>query len=583
MLTIEGLTDGQWTYHYRIDGIDIPDPCGTNFIGAEKWGDVSRLSTPYQTLITEDDFDWEDDVHPHLPWNELFIYRLHVRGFTIHKSSKVKNKGTFDGILEKLPYLQSLGVTAIELMPAYEFEEIELAGGLQQFPTGRTNYWGYNRSYYYAPKASFAGKAFAPTAFKELVKVLHKVGIEVFMEFYFTPEMSTQQVLDILRYWRMTYHIDGFRILGNVHLPTIANEPLLANTRLFADSWVSCDSEPTPNFRQYLHSVSTGKIIETNPKATSSTSLVKKRKSYGHLAYIHNGFQVDIRRFLRGDEGMIGSFTLRMRENPQDIHIVHYLASNNGFTLKDTFTYEQKHNEINGEQNRDGINDNYSFNCGEEGPSSNRLVNQKRKTQIFNALTLLFLSQGVPLVQAGDEMGHTQYGNNNAWCQDNTISWIDWKDLRKNKDIFDFFNFLVKLRQNHFVFRNPLPLTQSDTKGYGLPDISFHGLEPWRPNFDPFCRQSAVLYEGRYAKQSDGTADETFYLLCNMYWIPSEFWLPSTEEGQEWRLVFSTASKNKKNLPSIEKPLPLKSQKRLMVESRGIVLLVSRKVENETE
>lgn len=578
MLTIEGLTDGQWSYYYRVDGIDIPDPCGQNFIGANKWGDVSRLSTPYKTLLTLDQFDWEDDKNPNLPWNELFIYRLHVRGFTIHKSSKVKNKGTFAGIIEKLPYLQSLGITAIELMPAYEFEEIELTGGLHQFPTGRTNYWGYNRSYYYAPKAAYAGKEFAPDSFKELVKTFHKAEIEVFMEFYFTPETSTQQVLDILRYWRINYHIDGFHILGNAHLPTIAADPLLANTRLFADTWTGCDSEPTPNFRQYLHSVSTGKVVKNHyEELTTPLPPVNKKKSNEHLAYIHNGFQIDIRRFLRGDEGMIGSFTMRMRENPQDIHVVHYLATNNGFTLKDNFTYEGKHNEINGEQNRDGVNDNFSFNCGEEGPCTSRLVNQLRKTQIFNALSLLFLSQGIPLIQAGDEMGHTQYGNNNAWCQDNTISWLDWKDLRKNREIFQFFNFLVGLRKSHPVFRNPLPLTQSDPKGYGLPDISFHGLEPWRPNFDPFCRQSAILYEGRYAT----TTDETFYLLCNMYWIPSEFWLPSLKEGYEWRMVFSTGAKNKKGLPSLENPLKLKHQKRLMVESRGIVLLVMRKKETD--
>ncbi|KIR02169.1 Glycogen debranching enzyme [Lachnospiraceae bacterium TWA4] len=498
VLIIAGLEKRGWSYHFRINGKDLPDPYGRNFIGTSIWADVSRLESPYRTLIIEDSFNWEEDNLPNHAWNDLFIYRLHVRGFTIHKSSKVRNKGTFAGVVEKLPYLQSIGVTAIELMPVYEFEEIEQTPLPHRRPTGQINYWGYTSSHYYAPKASYAGKSskgFAPTAFKELVKAFHKAGIEVFLEFFFTKETPAWMALDILRYWKITYHIDGFRILGHANLEAIAGDPLFANTRLFADNWTNCE------------------------------------KQTHNLAISNIGFQTDIRRFLRGDEGMIGSLSKRMRENSEDLPIVHYLASNNGFTLKDTFTYEKRHNEINGEQNRDGMNDNYSFNCGEEGPSTNRLVNHIRKSQIFNALTLLFLSQSIPLIQSGDEMGRTQYGNNNAWCQDNTISWIDWKDLRKNKEVFNFFQFIVNLRKNHLVFHNSNVLTQTDPKGYGIPDISFHGLEPWRPNFDPFCRQCGILYSGQYACDADGNPDYDFYLLCNMYWIPSEFLLPRPKKG----------------------------------------------------
>ena len=514
-MTVSGDFSGLF-YCFEIDGKRFPDPYGKRFTNREVWGDLDQAQRLQLSPLEVSPFDWEQDQLPQIPYEDTIIYRMHCRGFTRHSSSGVKDKGTFRGIMEKIPYLKELGITAVELLPVNEFQEVIMPEyvpgnpfGVDK-PTGKLNYWGYGPGFYFSPKASFAsGESDPGIEFKNLVKALHKEGIELITELYFTGKEPASFVLDVVRFWANEFHVDGIHLAGFPPLDILRDDPYLSRIKLIAGSW----GERPGGGRK-------------------------------HLGECNDGFLVDMRRVLKGDEDQMKNLAFRSRRNPADHGIINYMATTNGFTMMDMVSYDTRHNEGNGENNRDGNPYNYSWNCGAEGPTKRKTVLELRKKQLRNAFLLLFLSQGTPLILAGDEFGNSQSGNNNAYCQDNEVSWLNWNLRKKNQDLFDFVKALIAFRKAHPVFHMPKEPRLMDYLACGLPDMSYHGVRAWCPEFDNFRRQLGVLFCGEYAVKPDGTKDKSFYVVYNMHWEPHVFDLPNRKEGKSWYVVFHTDAKD---------------------------------------
>lgn len=490
------------------------------------------------------DFDWEGDVCPKLPYEKCVCYLLHVRGFTRHPSSGVEHRGCFAGLTEKLPYLKKLGVTTVELQPAYEFLEVpsreeqerELPSSLpermspnrgelgdmekklseqilpeRKLPQQRLNYWGYKKGFYYAPKESYAGGADASLEFRDMIKAFHRSGMEIILQFYFPGDFPQQEIPEILRFWVINYHVDGFHLMGE-RLPVtmIASDAALSDTKLW---YYDFD----------LDNIYGG-----------------SKPEYRNLASCQDDYMYEMRRFLKGDEDTLESALCHMRRNPEKEGKINYFTNYYGFTMMDMVSYDRKHNEENGEDNRDGNSVNASWNCGAEGPSRRRQIMALRRRQIRNALTMLFLSQGTPLLFMGDEFGNSQRGNNNPYCQDNEIAWLDWRNLEKNRDIMEFTASLASLRREHPILRQEKELRIMDYLSCGYPDLSYHGESAWRPCVDPYRRHIGLMYCGKYAQRDGGGEDDFFYAAVNMHWEPHEFALPRLPRDREWRLLFWT-------------------------------------------
>lgn len=486
--------------------------------------------------IYEDNFEWQEDKRPNVNYEDSLIYKLHVRGFTKHSSSKVKNKGTYAGVVEKIPYLKQLGITAVELMPAYDFDEV-LSDG---FGAGRVNYWGYGKAYYFAPKEAYSSKKNGGQVneFKNMVKSLHLAGIEVIMDFYFVPGTNPYVIIDCLRHWVLEYHIDGVHVnMEVVPVGMIKEDPILCMVKIFADMWNVADH-------------------------FSVKGAIKDKR----LAIFNDDFMVNVRRFIKSDEGQTGEIAEKLKRNPAGCGVINYLANHYTFTLMDTVSYERKHNEENGENNSDGTDYNYSWNCGVEGATRKKKIKDLRIKQIKNALTILFLSQGTPMLYAGDEMGRSQEGNNNPYCQDNETSWINWNLLKTNKEIFDYVENLISFRKKHKLLHLKEEPKHTDYLSKGIPDMSFHGTEPWRVDFSYGSRQLAVLYNGSY-----GENEKSIYAAFNMYWEDIDFNIPASGEGDCWKGVFITESGV--NLDEII------SDRKIKVPARTIVVL---EAENKT-
>ncbi|MBR5267554.1 MAG: alpha-amylase, partial [Lachnospiraceae bacterium] len=431
-------------YGFVADGTWFVDPYAKAVTGRKVWGSVEEVTGEWPSVrarVTDPTFNWDTDKKPSIPYADTILYRFHVRGLTKHPSSHVRNKGTFAGVVEMIPYFKSLGVTSLELMPVAEFDEVmkdlvpaETPGGNPKLKAnGKLNYWGYGPTFRYVPKAAY-GTGFMPVEieFKIMVKELHDAGLECIPEMYFSGEESIPQVLDVLRYWTEEYHVDGFKLSGVVPKEAIAADPFLKDLKLFADDW-------------------SGVLAKNTKKQTGAgnpdVSVRAKR-----LAEYNDKFQMDMRRILRGDQGMVENLMAWTMKNPTDHAVINFMANTNGFTMMDMVTYDEKHNEANGEDNHDGTNYNASWNCGIEGPTDNEKVNKLRKQQLYNAFLMLLLSQGTPLIMAGDEFGNTQYGNNNAYCQDNEISWLDWNQLEENSELFQVVREFIRFRKEHKLF-----------------------------------------------------------------------------------------------------------------------------------
>ena len=563
-LALDRTDFASFEYNFMIDGKIVTDPNARVITGREKWADRKRAGKPVRGRILSEEFDWEDDVNPEIPYAETILYKLHIRGFTAHASSGVSAHGTYAGVVEKIPYLKELGITAVELMPVTEFDEIMMSSSgsvfhnAKQEPTGYVNYWGYGPSYLYAVKTAYASRETmsAECEFKTLVKELHKAGIECIPEMYFTGKELPGEILSVLRYWVEEYHVDGFHLTGFPDLSLAAEDPFLKRTKLFAENW--------------------NDVMNRRPKqgyVTPGDGAVSVEEK--NLAEYNMQFMEDMRRFLKGDEGMLSAFELRNRRNPMEYAVINYMANTNGFTLMDTVSYDRKHNEKNGEENRDGSDYNYSWNCGAEGPTRKKKIVGLRKQLLKNAYLLLFLSQGVPLLMAGDEFGNSQDGNNNAYCQDNAVSWLNWKLLETNKDQVDFVKRLIAFRKAHKMFHMDREPRIMDYKSCGRPDVSYHGENAWKPEFENFRRQFGILYWGAYAKHPDGTDDVNFYVAYNMHWEPHMFGLPHLPKGAKWRVICNTGDPDVADLLTDGTGKVPKNQMMLAVPPRGIVILES--------
>lgn len=498
-------------------------------------------------VLSDNSFDWENDKILCTPYHKSIIYQLHVRGFTRHSSSNVKAKGTFEGLIEKIPYLKNLGITAVELMPCYEFLEMErkflensmLPMSFQE-EESVLNYWGYKQGYYFAPKFSYCAGNNPVNSFKNLVKEIHKNGIEVIMQFYFPDEVTKAYIADVLRFWACEYHVDGFRLKGNrIPADMIATDPVLAETKLIYSGFPF------------------GEIY-------GNTMPV-----YKNLAVSNENYMYDMRKFLKSDEGMLGAVLHHMKVNPKDHGIIHYFTESSGFTLNDLVSYDRKHNEDNGENNLDGNPYNASWNCGVEGNTKKKAVLELRLKQMKNAVLLHLFSQSTPLLLAGDEFSNSQKGNNNAYCQDNAISWLNWNDIEKNKEFYNFYKDAIAFRKEHSMLCMSKEYTMLDEKAYGYPDLSYHSEEPWKCSYDDLTRHFAMMYYGNYSEDKI-EADTFIYLAVNMHWIPHEFALPKLSKKLKWHLVYDTDS----NICRSEQVL--NKQDKVAVSERSIRVLIAR-------
>ena len=548
------------SYCYEADGRIFTDPNGTVFEGRKSFGNLKDgtriLKTPIgeATAIPESSEAWRQDRALDLPYEDSIIYRLHVRGFTEHHSSGLDHelRGSFQGILEKIPYLEALGVTTLELMPPYEFNEVMLPDyghdnpyEVELRPTGRINYWGFTKdALQLAPKSSFTSDHKNPrNEFRKLVHTLHAHGMEIVVDLYFTSETIPDHIVNVMRYWRIHYHVDGIHLIGAAPYSVIARDPWLSRFKIWADSWQ-------------------GQIPETPTHGAAEAAPGR------YLADYNDGFQNDMRRILKGDESMLPTLMQRVRENPSNRASIQYMANVSGMSLMDVLSYDRKHNEENHEDNRDGTDQNYSWNCGEEGPTRKKSIKLLRKKMWRNAWLLLMLSQGTPLIHAGDEFGQSRLGNNNPYCQDNPTNWLDWRLIDRNRELYDFARYAIQFRKQHPVFHQGTALRQMDYRSVGIPDISFHGENAWRPDSENFRRQLGVMYAGAYA------GDDTFLVLYNMHWEKHSFLLAHPPLGMKWAAVMDTAMEETNGICPEERILP---EERYTVEPRSIVVLKAAK------
>ncbi|MCP4155278.1 MAG: glycogen debranching protein GlgX [bacterium] len=618
-------------YGFRMDGPFEPengfrfnrekilcDPYAKAVSGRDTWGKDPDWNNRFQHrgCIIFDDFDWEDDKPLELPTEELIVYEAHVRSLTCHSSSGVKHPGTFAAIRQKIPYLKELGINCLELMPVYEFDEFENSRISPVSGQRLLNYWGYSSVGFFAPKTGYAatGKyGMQVDELKTLIRDLHQNGIEVILDVVFnhtaegnekgpyislrgidnntyymlTPEgyyynfsgcgntlncnnpIVRNMILDCLRYWASEYHIDGFRfdlaaILGRdqngVPIPnpplleTLAFDPILGKCKLIAEAWDAGGLYQVGSF-----------------------------PSWGRWAEWNGKFRDTARRFLKGDSGMAAEMATRIQGSP-DLYnnqnrgpttSINFVTCHDGFTLMDMVSYNDKHNEANGENNCDGGNDNHSWNCGCEGETDNKDIKDLRNKQVKNAAGLLLLSHGVPMLLAGDEFANTQFGNNNAYCQDNEISWLDWDQKEQNSEIWNFFQKMIAFRKAHPVLKNSTFVRHQDYVGSGYPDISFHGVKPWEPDFSQHSRTFAFLLCGHHAQQGQ-SKDDYIYVVMNMHWEMHHFEMPGLPKKLNWHVFANTDMLPPQDIWGVGNEEKLDNQSGFFVGPRSLVVLVGK-------
>ena len=549
-MTLNGAFDDLY-YAFEADGTRFSDPYGRSFAGRERWGRLSHAKRLLLSPVAEPEFDWQGDRPLHIPYEDCIVYRAHVRGLTKHASSGTEHRGTFRGVVDKIPYFKELGITTLELLPPVEFQEVMMPENVEgnpygtSEPTGRLNYWGYAKAGMFAPKASYADPGTNPvTEFKYMVRELHKAGLEVVPELYFSGKEVPEFVLETVRFWVREYHVDGIHLTGYAPTVLLAKEPYLADTKLWALSW----------------------------EAEKPAAGEKK-----HLGEYNDGFLIDMRRALKGDEEQMSSLIYRNRRNPAETGVLNFMAGTNGFTMMDMVSYDQKHNEANGENNRDGSDYNYSWNCGAEGHVRKKKIQELRSRQLRNAMLLLFLSQGTPVLLAGDEFGNSQNGNNNAYCQDNEISWLNWNLNKWDQALLDFVKHVIAFRKAHPVFHMKQEPRVMDYLACGHPDISYHGVNAWQPEFENFRRQIGILYCGAYAKKPNGENDDFFFVIFNMHWEPHSFALPNLPKNLVWSLAFDTSDSAAGGYYEEGQERQILNQKNYMVPSRSVLVFQGKK------
>lgn len=606
-MIVFGIHIEDFEYAYRIDGPYEPrkgllfnknnyllDIYAKAVTGQRIWGVKNDDKICYKARVVKDDFDWGKSRNPLIPMEDLIIYEMHVRGFSKHESSGVKHPGTFEGLREKIPYLKELGVNAVELMPVFEFDEMMDYREKDGKPL--LNYWGYNTVSFFAPNTSYTASEeynHEGTELKKLIKELNDNGIECFLDVVFnhtaegnemghsfsfkgfdnniyymlTPDgyyynfsgcgntlncnnpIVQQMIIECLRYWTTAYHIDGFRfdlatILGRNEdgspmsnpplLKSLAFDPILGNVKLIAEAWDAGGLYQVGNFPAWY------RWSEWNGK-----------------------YRDDMRNFLKGDYGL-GGIAAKRITGSKDIYnpeyrgnnaSVNFITCHDGFTLWDIYSYNSKHNEANGWNNTDGSDDNRSWNCGIEGETDDKEVLNLRNRMVKNAAAVLMMSRGTPMFLAGDEFCNTQFGNNNAYCQDNEISWLDWDRLQKYKDVFEFFKYMIQFRKKHEIIR----------KFSGSCSLGFPEMQVIEPNEN--CKVLRVVYAGR---NRENTGDDIICLAVNVFWEEQEFTLPSMRSGLNWYVMADTGMRY------IENTIPEPGKEPLLLDER--IRMIARSV-----
>lgn len=504
------------SYCFYEENRVLADKYAVKFSGKDVFGEPKE-EEDFKALLSDSGYDWEEDALPRISYEESVVYGMHVRGFTMHASSGVKGKGTFAGVVEKIPYLKELGITTVELQPIYEFNERtkQPANSMDKMIKSnpdKINYWGYQDAFYYAPKRAYASKEDAVTECKDMIKAFHKNQMEVIMQVYFKQDTPVSDVISVLRHWHIEYRVDGFHLIGDVpQIKDVARDAYLADCKL------------------WYHQFPVGELYAAHEKP-----------KYRNLATYNDGYMYDLRRFLKGDEGMLYEVMKHMRINPATNGVINYITNYYGFTMADLFSYDRKYNEANDEDNKDGVDYNFSWNCGAEGSTRKKQVLALREKQIRNAFILLMLSQGTPFFYMGDEFGNSQKGNNNPYCQDNEITWLNWKDLSRNKERQSFVKELIAFRKNTGVFHLAKECMIMDYKSCGCPDISYHGEEAWKPSWEHYSRQIGFMLCGDYAEDCEG---KYFYVAVNMHWEDHEFALPKLPKKKVWKKFMETSNK----------------------------------------
>ena len=606
----------EFEYAYRLDGpydekkglrFDknkiLLDPYARAVTGQSQWGHVNNAQHGYRARVVQSNFDWGDQRHHSIPMEDLIIYELHVRGFTMDESSGVKRHGTFEGLREKIPYLKELGVNAVELMPIFEFDEMRDVRLIDE--NELIDFWGYNPVSFFAPNTSYCSSMEynrEGLELKTLIKDLHDNGIEVILDVVFnhtaegnefgpcfsfkgfdnniyymlTPDghyynfsgcgntlncnhpVVRDMILECLRYWVIEYRVDGFRfdlasILGRNDdgtplsqpplLRSLAFDSILGNVKLIAEAWDAGGLYQVGSF-----------------------------PSWKRWAEWNGRYRDDMRRFLKGDDFLAQTAAARITGSP-DLYdpayrggnaSINFLTCHDGFTLYDLYSYNQKHNEANGWGNTDGADDNNSWNCGVEGETDDPAILALRKRLMKNACAILLCSRGTPMFLSGDEFADTRYGNNNPYCQDNLISWLDWSLLKKNKDLFDFFQYMIRFRKDHPVIRKDL-----EPSYLGVPAMSTHGLTPDETNFSGDSHVVCV----RFAGYNESTQKEDLvYLAVNSGWFPVTLTLPELPEHYKWKVAVNTGDPkcqffHKNSMPTVES--------KIFLGERSVIIFVA--------
>lgn len=588
-MIVYGLNIDEFEYAYRVDGPYCPekgllfdknkillDPYAKAVAGQRTWG--IRWDHTYHARVVKDRFDWGDMPQSKKELCDLIIYELHVRDFTHHPSSGVQHRGTFSGLMEKIPYLKELGINAVELMPIFEFDETmnsRTVDGKQLLEC-----WGYNTVGFFAPNSSYAAANEhnqEGTELKTLIKALRDNGIEVILDVVFnhtaegnekgntfsfkgfdnniyymlTPDgnyynfsgcgntlncnhpVVQQLILECLRYWTINYRVDGFRfdlasILGRNEdgspmnnpplLRTLADDSILSNVKLIAEAWDAGGLYQVGSFP------ASGRWAEWNGRYRDSLRSYLKGDSWNAW---------DAAWSISGSGDLYGGYYDNTHNNYAGYNsCVNFLTCHDGFTLYDLYAYNDKHNEANGWNNTDGANDNRSWNCGAEGETDDPEVLSLRRRMIRNACAVLMCSRGTPMFLAGDEFGNTKFGNNNSYCQDNITSWLDWRMLEKNKDLFEFFKFMIAFRKKHPVIHKQLP-----TSVCGMDPIHTHNLNAEETDIPRDARTFCVSFAG-YDKEKG--KDDLIYVAVNTFWEDVTITLPNLHRRGAWHLSVNT-------------------------------------------
>ena len=550
------------------------DPYARAVTGQKEWGDrpESDEGFVYHARVVENNFDWGNVRQLELPMEDLVIYELHVRGYTKDVSSGVSARGTYEGLRQKIPYLKDLGINAVELMPIFEFDEMESArvvDGEQLY-----NYWGYNTVCFFAPNTSYSSVVEHNHEGEELKRLIYELkenGIEVILDVVFNhtaegnedgPSFSFKGIdnniyyiltpgggyynvsgcgnvlncnhpttrrfiIDCLRFWVTEYRVDGFRFdLASILsrdwngapmaeppiLHEIACDAILGKVKLIAEAWDASGLYQVGNF-----------------------------PAFSRWSEWNGRYRDDMRRFLKGDAGLAGTAITRItgsgdmydRATRGEDASVNFLTCHDGFTLYDLYSYNTKHNEKNGWNNTDGDNNGNSWNCGVEGETDNPEIEGLRRRMVKNAFATLMCSRGPAMFYAGDEFCNTQFGNNNAYCQDNLVSWLDWNRLEEYQEIHDFFRYMIAFRKEHAVLRK-----STGPASCGLPEISIHNGYPFNNRTDYNSRLIGVMFAGR--DEAD-TRDDVIFYGMNAYWEPINMQLPELPCGKKWKVCVNTA------------------------------------------